>query len=92
MARRSRYREMAQLMTALLIADAVVFVLYLIAAGAGIPWLKVLNAVIALGVSVLCLGFLCLVREAFRQRSLWLTAGFFSVFLCTVVSLVLSFP
>ncbi|MDD6201282.1 MAG: hypothetical protein PUB93_08485 [Firmicutes bacterium] len=92
MANRSRYREMAQLMTALLIAAAVIFVLYLIAAGAGILWLKILNAVIALAVSALSLGFLCLVKEAFRQRSLWLTAGFFSVLLCTVVSLIVAFP
>ena len=89
---RSRYKEMELNMTILLIAAAVVFVLYLIVAGYGIIWLKVVTAIFAILLSGLCLIFLYLVKELLRSRSLWLTAGFFGIFLCTLVSLLTGFP
>ena len=92
MAKKNRYQELEQLMTVALLADVVIFALYLIVAGAGILWLKTVLAVVALLMAAAGLGFLILSQELLKQRSLWLSCGFFSVFLCTVVSLILAFP
>ena len=88
----NRYKEMEQMMTALLIFNAIIFVLFLIVSGAGIVWLRVLTAILTLGPSGLCLLFLYLSQELLRQRSLWMTTGFFSLLICTVASLILAFP
>ncbi|MBQ2785643.1 MAG: hypothetical protein IJF02_03990 [Oscillospiraceae bacterium] len=92
MANHSRYREMEQYLTIFLIASAVDFTLYLIFAGTGIIWLKVITAIFAILMPVLCLALLYLTKELLKQRSLWMTAGFFGIFLCTVVSLIANFP
>jgi len=88
----NRYKEMEQMMTALLIFNAIIFVLFLVVSGAGIVWLRVLTAILTLGLSGLCLLFLYLSQELLRQRSLWMTTGFFSLLICTVASLILAFP
>jgi len=90
--KRSRYKEMELAMTVLLLANAVVFILYLIVASVGILWLKAITSVFALILSGLCLVYLYLSKELLRQRSLWLTAGYFGIFLCTLVSLLVNFP
>ena len=88
----NRYKELEQLMTVALIASAILFVLYLICAIAGILWLKVVMAIITMLFCLAGLAFLFLTNELLRQRSLWMTTGFVSVFLCLVVSLILNFP
>ena len=55
MANRSRYKDLEKMMTLLLIASALDFVLYLVFAGAGIVWLKVITAIFAILMPVLCL-------------------------------------
>lgn len=92
MAKRSRYKEMEQLMTTLLIADAIIFVLYLIVAGAGIVWLKIITALLEFLISFGSLAFLYLSQELMKQRSLWLTCGFFGLLICLIASLILAFP
>ena len=92
MANRSRYKELEQRLTVLLITTAADFILYLVFAGAGIIWLKVITAIFAILIPVLCLALLYLSKELLKQRSLWLTAGYFGLFLCTVVSLIANFP
>lgn len=92
MAKRSRYQDLERLLTGLLIASAVDFILFLIFAGTGVIWLKVITAIFAILMPVLCLGFLYMSQELLKQRSLWLTMGFFGIFLCTVVSLIANFP
>lgn len=92
MAKRSRYKEMEQLMTTLLIADAIIFVLYLIVAGVGIVWLKVITALLEFLISFGSLAFLYLSQELMKQRSLWLTCGFFGLLICLIASLILAFP
>ena len=79
-------------MTYALIADAVLFVLYLICAGSGIIWLKVILAILAIALSGLCLFFLYSTRELLRQRSLWMSACAAAVLICTLASLILNFP
>ena len=92
MANQNRYKELEQYLTIFLIASTIAFVLYLIFAGIGILWLKVITAIFAILLPVLCLALLYLTKELLKQRSLWLTAGFFGIFLCTVVSLIANFP
>lgn len=92
MANQSRYKETEQYLTIFLIASAVDFILFLIFAGTGIIWLKAITAIFAILLPVLCLAFLYLTKELLKQRSLWLTTGFFGIFLCTVVSLIANFP
>lgn len=92
MSNNNRYKEFEQLMTALLLAGTVVFVLYLIVAGVGILWLKATLAVIEL---LICLGGFALLyasRELTRPRSLWLTCGYLALFVCILVSLILNYP
>ena len=89
---RNRYKEMEKNMTVGLIADAALFVLYLIMAAAGVIWLKVILAIFTILIALAGLGLLYLSQELLKQRSLWLSTGFFSIFLCILVSLILAFP
>ena len=87
-----RYKRMELNFTILLIANAVLFLLYLLVAGYGILWLKAVTSIFAILLSGLCLIFLHLSGELLRQRSLWLSTGFFGILICTVVSLLVNFP
>ena len=92
MAKRNRYKEMEQFMTKILIGDAAVFVLYLLFAGLGVTFLKVLTAIIAILVSGLCLAFLYMNGEIKKRRSRWMVVGYGAIVLCLLVSLVLNYP
>ena len=92
MAPRIRYKQVDQLLSSVIIADTVVFLLYLVFAGLGITALKVLTAIIALVGSALCLAYLYKLGEFNKRRSRWLVMGFAAIILCTVVSLVLNYP
>ncbi len=88
--RRNHYQELEKMLKTALLANTAVFVLYLIFAG--IVWLKVIFAIFSLLIPLAGLALLFISRELLRQRSLWLTTGFFSLLVCTVVSLILAFP
>ena len=94
MARRSRnrYREMENLMTKIILGDALVFILYLVCAGLGWSVLKVITAIIAIFGSLLCVGWLYLTGEFTRRHSLWMVTAFICILICVVVSLVLNYP
>ena len=92
MANNKRYRDLERYMTIALVASAVIFVLYLIFSAAGVIWLKVITAIFAILLPLLSQALLYLTQELLKQRSLWLTTGFFGVFLCTLVSLIANFP
>lgn len=87
-----RYQEMERYMSYVLIGDGVVFFLYLICAGLGIGWLKVIFAILAILVSGLCIVYLYLTQELLRVRSRWMSVGFAAVILCLLVSLLLNYP
>lgn len=91
-AKPNRYKEMERYMTYALLADTVAFILYLIVAGNGIIWLKVILTLICLGISGLLLWFLYTTRELLRQRSLWITTGAAAIVVCLLFSLILNFP
>ena len=92
MAKRNRYREMESLMTKVILADLLVFVLYLVCAGNGMTVLKVITAIITIFGSLLCLGFLYMTGEFPRRRSLWMITAFACIALCVLLSLLLNFP
>ena len=87
-----RYKEMTRYMTYALSFAALMFILFLIFAGIGMIWGKVITAVLTILVSGLCLAFLYLSRELLRTRSLWMTAAAIALIACTVFSLILNFP
>ncbi len=88
----SRYKQQERYMTYALLADAAIFIFYLIAAGSGIVWLKVILAILGLLLSAMMLGLLYLTKELLRQRSLWISVGAAAVFVCLLFSLILNFP
>ena len=94
MARRSRnrYREMENLMTKIILADVLVFILYLVCAGLGWTVLKVITAIIAIIGSGLCTGWLYITGEFGRRRSLWMSLAAACIIICVLVSLILKFP
>lgn len=92
MAKRNRYRELEFTMTRVLIADAAVFALFFLFSALGWTALKVITAIAAILVSLLSLGYLYMTNELRRKRSLWMVTGAAAVLLCTLVSLLLSWP
>lgn len=89
---RNRYKDFERNMTYAIVTDAIIFILYLVFAGAGIVWLKVITSILTLILSVLCLYTLYISKELLRQRSLWITVGAAAIILCTIVSLLLNYP
>ena len=90
--KRNRYREMERFMTYFLAGDGVVFLLFLLASGLGVTWLKVITALLCIGVSALGIGYLYLSGELLRPRSRWMTVGFAAVLVCLLFSLILRYP
>lgn len=92
MAKRNRYREMESMIMKVLIADALVFCMYMIFAGRGLVALKVVTAILSFLISGLTLGWLILTREFFRRRSLWISTASISLLVCLLISLILKYP
>ena len=91
---RNRYREMESMMMKILIGDGLIFFLYMFAASRVGVWsvIKVICAVLAIAVSVLCLVWLYLTQEFTRRRSLWMVTASVSILACILVSLCLGYP
>ena len=90
--RSSRYKKMERYMTYALIADALLFLLFMIFAGLGVAWLKIILAICAILLSGLCLAFLYITKELLRQRSFWISVGAAAILVCVLFSLILNFP
>lgn len=86
------FKQLETLLSIVLILTAVDFIVFLLFSGAGVIWVKVVTAIFAIGIPVLCLIYLFLIGEWLKQRSLWLTTGFGAIFVCTIVSLICNFP
>lgn len=87
-----RYNKMQQIISAVLGGSLLLFIVYLIASGNGIIWLKAITAIITILGSGLSLGYLYLTQELLRRRSLWLSTAFAAILICTLASLILNFP
>lgn len=90
--KRSRYRRMEAMITALLCLDVVIFIAYLIFAGMGSIALKVITAIACILISGYVLYQLYMTRELLRRRSIWMTLAAACVIICVLVSLILKFP
>lgn len=88
----NRYKMMERYMTIALLVDLLLFISFLIAAGNGIIWLKVLLSIFIIALSVGCIGFLYLSKELFRSRSLWMGTAAVAIFVCTLFALILNYP
>lgn len=88
----NRYKEMERYMILSIGLDVVLFVLYMIVAGAGIIWLKVILTILTIALSGAILAFLYMTQEILRPRSLWMTAAAGAIILCLLFSLILNFP
>lgn len=89
---KSRYSKMERVMIMILTALCVLFIIFLIASGSGVIWLKVTSGIVAILTGLLSLLFLYLSGELLRQRSLWISTAFAGIILCTLFSLILNFP
>ena len=87
-----KYKQIERFLTVLLLADTALFVGYMIAAGNGVTWLKIVLTLSCLGISGLILWILYASNEIMRQRSLWITTGAVSIVVCLFFSLILNFP
>ena len=83
---------MERSITAALLLDLFIFIIYMISAGNEIIWLKVLTILGILALSGGCLYLLYISRELLKQRSLWMTAGAAAILICLLFSLILNFP
>ena len=88
----SSYRFFEQMMTILLFVAVGFFILYLVMAGIGAVAWKIIFAVLIFLLSGVCLFTLYTSQELLKSRSLWLTAAFCSLVLCTLVSLLCNYP
>ena len=92
MAKRSRYKQLEEMMTRILIADVVVFALFALFAGLGVVAMKVICAIVTIIVSGLCLAFLYMNGELRKRRSLWMVVGYAGILVCLLVSLICNYP
>ena len=83
---------MEKMMTKIILADVLVFILYLVCAAFSWQVLKVISAIIAIFGSLLCVGWLYLTGEIGRRRSLWMVTAFVCIAICVLVSMLLSYP
>lgn len=90
--RNNRYKQMERMITAALILDLIIFIVFMISAGNGIIWLKVLTILGVLALSGGCLYLLYISRELMKQRSFWMTVGAAAILICLLFSLILNFP
>ena len=88
----NRYKEMERYLTYALGLDTILFILFLIVAGNGIIWLKVILLLLGLFVSGCVLWVLYNTKEILKQRSLWLTVWAGAIAVCLFFSLILNFP
>ena len=88
----SRYKVLERYMTCALCLDTVLFIFYMIVAGNGIIWLKVILSLLCFVISGALLWFLYKTKELLRQRSLWITTGAAAIVVCLFFSLILNFP
>ena len=86
------FKQLELQLTLVVGADCGLFLLYLLLAGFGITWLKVILALAGIALSVLGAAFLILIGEHKRRRSLWILCAFGSIAACILVSLLTGVP
>ena len=90
--RQNRYKQMELLLGGVVGADILLFIIYWIAAGSAIIWLKAVSAVLIVLLSLACIGYLYMTKELLKRRSLWIGLAAAAIVVCTLLSLILRFP
>lgn len=88
----NRYKIMERNMSLVLLADLLLFIFFLIFAGNGIVWMKVILTIFIILVSLGSVAFLYLSNELLKRRSLWMGTAAAAILVCTLFSLILNFP
>ena len=86
------YKQLERMLSMVVGAHLLLFGLYLVFAIMGITWLKVILALPGIALSILGCGFLVLIGEHKRRRSLWILCAFGSIGACILVSLLTGVP
>ena len=92
MAKRMRYKTIEKYLTYALIGNTALFALFLLFSGLGVVALKVITAILVIGISGLSLAYLYMIGETKKRRSRWLVLGFACILLCLFVSLIMKYP
>ncbi len=90
--RRNRYKDFDRLMTLVLGADGILFLMYLFFSGFGVTGGKWICAILCILISGASGAYLYLTQEWTRRRSLWMTVSCAAVLLCVLVSLIANYP
>ena len=86
------FKQLERLLTMVIGIHLLLFGLYLVFAIIGITWLKVIFALFGIALSILGCGFLVLIGEHKRRRSLWILCAFGSIGACILFSLLTGVP
>lgn len=89
---KNRFQDFEKKVTLLLLGVTFLFIIFLIASGCGIVWLKIITAIIAILICGLCLALLYMTKLLLRPRSLWMSVASGSFIVCILFSLILGFP
>ncbi len=92
MNRQSRYQQIEKLVTILILLSFLVFVVFLIASGNAIIWLKVISCIITILLCGLSLTVLYMTKLLIKSRSLWMTCASAGILICLIFSLLLNYP
>lgn len=87
-----RYKQMERLIGCVLGAAVLLFIIYLIAAGCGVVWLKAVTSILVILAGAGCIGYLYMTQELLKRRSLWMGMAAAALVLCTLLSLIFCFP
>ena len=90
--KKNHYRDLERFILLCLALATIVFIAFLTAAGTGNIALKIIYAILAIGISGFCLWILYLRRELLRQRSLWLSVWSAAIVICILAAIILHFP
>ena len=90
--RKNRYKQMEGILSIAIIADAILFLGFLICAGCGVTWAKVFLAILCVLLSAGTLAVLYMTKELLRGRSIWMTLAAGAVLVCLLFSLLLNYP
>lgn len=90
--KRNRYREFERFTVLGLAIATIFFIAFLSAAGTGNVWLKVIYAIVAIGICGFFLWLLYQRRELLRPRSFWMSVWSAAIIICILASIILNFP
>ena len=88
----TRYKDLEQFLTILVVAMLALFIFYLTMAAGGKTVLQIIAAVMIASIAAFGLWLLVKSRELLRQRSIWMTLSFVCCTIVTIVSLLAGYP